>query len=244
MLKMKFEEIIRTISSWVAGVAVFLIAAGIYLSAKGFVMGPDGVPVLVKNAQAEDNTVEINKNAALPQGKILGNPKAPVAIYEFSSYGCFHCADFHLQVLPEIKKNFIDKGWVRLVFIPFPLEAKSMQAAMIAECVNDKQYFAFVDLLFKKQREWGLSRKSDKIISQYAALSGLNTQKAEACLHDDAKAEEILSRRQQAMENFKIQGTPAFLVVGNKQREMLYGAPSYEDMASILNRYLGREEKK
>ena len=106
---MKFEEIIRTISSWVAGVAVFLIAAGIYLSAKGFVMGPDGVPVLVKNAQAEDNTVEINKNAALPQGKILGNPKAPVAIYEFSSYGCFHCADFHLQVLPEIKKNYIDK---------------------------------------------------------------------------------------------------------------------------------------
>ena len=123
---MKFEEIIRTISSWVAGVAVFLIAAGMYLSAKGFVMGPDGVPVLVKNAQAQDNTTEVNKNAALPQGKILGNPKAPVAIYEFSSYGCFHCADFHLQVLPEIKKNYIDKGLVRLVFIPFPLEAKSM----------------------------------------------------------------------------------------------------------------------
>lgn len=241
---MKFEEIIRTISNWVAGVAVFLIAAGMYLSAKGFVMGPDGVPVLVKNAQAQDNTTEVNKNAALPQGKILGNPKAPVAIYEFSSYGCFHCADFHLQVLPEIKKNYIDKGLVRLVFIPFPLEAKSMQAALVAECVDNKQYFAFVDLLFKKQREWGLSRKSEDIITQYAALSGLNSQKAEACLHDDAKAREILNRRQQAMENFKIQGTPAFLIVGKNQREMYYGAPSYEDMSAILNRYLGRDEKK
>lgn len=47
---MKFEDIVRTISSWVAGVAVFLIASGIYLSSKGFVMGPDGVPVLMKTA--------------------------------------------------------------------------------------------------------------------------------------------------------------------------------------------------
>ena len=142
------------------------------------------------------------------------------------------------------KKNYIDKGLVRLVFIPFPLEAKSMQAALVAECVDNKQYFAFVDLLFKKQREWGLSRKSEDIITQYAALSGLNSQKAEACLHDDAKAREILNRRQQAMENFKIQGTPSFLIVGKNQREMYYGAPSYEDMSAILNRYLGRDEKK
>ena len=63
-------------------------------------------------------------------------------------------------------------------------------------------------------------------------------------MHDDAKAREILNRRQQAMDNFKIQGTPAFLIVGKNMREMYYGAPSYEDMAAILNRYLGRDEKK
>lgn len=241
---MKFEDIVRTISSWVAGVAVFLIALGIYLSSKGFVMGPDGVPVLMKTAQAGEKEVKINNNAVLPTGHVMGQASAPVAIYEFSSYGCFHCADFHLKTLPEIKKNYIDKGLVRLVFIPFPLEAKSMQAAMIAECIGKDKYFAFVDLLFKKQREWGLSNKSDRVLAQYAALSGLGGEKAEACLHDDTKAREIITRRQQAIENFKIQGTPAFLIVSGKDREMMYGAPSYKEMSQAIDRRLGKNEKK
>ena len=174
----------------------------------------------------------------------MGLASAPVAIYEFSSYGCFHCADFHLKTLPEIKKNYIDKGLVRLVFIPFPLEAKSMQAAMMAECIGKDKYFAFVDLLFKKQREWGLSNKSDRILVQYAALSGLGDEKAEACLHDDTKAREIITRRQQAIENFKIQGTPAFLIVSGKDREMMYGAPSYKEMSQAIDRRLEKNEKK
>lgn len=151
---MKFEDIVRTISSWVAGVAVFLIASGIYLSSKGFVMGAGRVvPVLMKTAQAGEKEVKNKQQRRFADGACDGPGLCAVAIYEFSSYGCFHCADFHLKTLPEIKKNYIDKGLVRLVFIPFPLEAKSMQAAMMAECIGKDKYFAFVDLLFKKQRE-------------------------------------------------------------------------------------------
>jgi len=161
---MNFEQLIKTISASIAAIIVYILAAGFYLGAKGFVMGPDGVPVLVKNARA--NTQKVNSNIVLPEGRILGDVSAPIAIYEFSSFGCYHCAEFHLKTLPKIKTEYIDNGVVKLVFVPFPLEAKSMQATMIAECINNDKYFDFVNLMFKKQREWGLSRKSEEVILQ------------------------------------------------------------------------------
>ena len=49
---MKFEDIVKKVSSFVAAFIVFFIAAGMYLSWKGFVMQPDGRIVLVKQANA------------------------------------------------------------------------------------------------------------------------------------------------------------------------------------------------
>ena len=80
---MKFEEIIKTISTTIAAIIVYILAAGFYLGAKGFVMGADGVPVLVKSASA--NTQKINPNIVLPEGRILGKKNAPITLYEFSS---------------------------------------------------------------------------------------------------------------------------------------------------------------
>ncbi|MBQ8436200.1 MAG: DsbA family protein [Alphaproteobacteria bacterium] len=230
---MNFEQLIKTISASIAAVIVYILAAGFYLGAKGFVMGPDGVPVLVKEARA--NTQKINSNIVLPEGRILGDVSAPIAIYEFSSFGCYHCAEFHLNTLQQIKKEYINKGLVKLVFVPFPLEAKSMQATMIAECINNDKYFNFVDLMFKNQREWGLSRKSEDIILQYAKLNGLNEKQALSCMKNDEAAQEIIAKRQMAMDNFGIRGTPSFLIAYKNDREMRYGALSFDEVKQMVD---------
>ena len=85
---MSFEKVIRTISATIAMVAVYLLSAGFYLSYKGFSMGADGVPVLIKKVHA--NMPEINANIVLPEGHVLGKKNAPISIYEFSSFGCSH----------------------------------------------------------------------------------------------------------------------------------------------------------
>ena len=239
---MNFEKVIKTISATIAAVVVYIMAAGFYLGTKGFVMGADGVPVLVKQAQA--NIQKINPNIVLPEGHVLGKANAPIAIYEFSSFGCYHCAEFHLKTLPKIKKEYIDNGIVKLVFVPFPLEAKSMQATMIAECINNDKYFDFVDLMFKKQREWGLSRKSENIILQYAKLSGLSEEKAKICMQNEDMAREIIAQRQMGMDNYKIQGTPSFLIAHKNDREIHYGAPSFDDIKQMVEERIGHKIEK
>lgn len=233
---MKFENIIKNTSSFIAAVVVYLMAAGMYLSAKGFII--DGNGDIVLNAVAQDIAApepkKIEVNYVLPDGPSMGDEKAPVTIYEYSSFGCSHCADFHLSTLQQIKEKYIDKGLVRLVFVPFPIDKSSMDAALLAECVDKDKYMAFAEVLFKKQREWGFARDPQKVLKQYAALSGVSPENADACLHNDENARQILENRQNGMTQLGIQGTPSFIIAANGEREMLPGAPSLERLDEIF----------
>lgn len=240
---MNFENVIRKISATVAGFIIFFVAAGMYLSLKGFVMNEKGELVLVRAANAAEGApapepVQIPDNYIMPDGHVIGKADAPLALYEYSSFGCFHCADFHLVTMPKIKKNFIDKGLLKLVFVPFPIDRASMNATLLSECVDKEKYFAFVDVLFKKQREWGLSRNPDKVLMQYAALSGLNPEKATACLKNDDNAREILLNRQNGVTQLGIQGTPSFVLHSKEGFEILQGAQSYEKFEELFNQKL------
>lgn len=238
---MKFDNLIKRISAIAAAIIVFLLASGMYLSFKGFVMNPDGSITLMKNAYAAEKTVadnQLDKNVILPEGISLGEAGAPVTIYDFSSYGCFHCAHFHLQTLPLIQKDFIDKGQVRVVFIDFPLDGKSMQASLMSHCFKGSKYLRFADLLFEKQREWSMSSKTADLMKKYAYLNGLSDEKAQKCLEDKVMAQEIMEKRQYAINHLGISGTPSFVVSGSQGRQILYGAPDYQVLKGIIEKNL------
>ncbi len=250
---MKFENTIKKLSAFVASFFLFFLCAGMYLQLKGFIMTPDGKIVLVNPAQAQQTTegeenipvpgeistkVDPQVNIILPKGHVLGDEKAPITIYEYSSFGCFHCADFHLDTLPQLEKNFIKTGKVKLIFASFPLDKKSMQAAMISTCIPQENYHDFLNTIFKNQREWGLSLRSDKLLSEYASLNGITKEKALECMKDDKIAKEIVEGRQEAIEKLKIQGTPAFLIVSDEGNEVIHGAPSYQALKNLLEKRL------
>ena len=160
---MKFEDIVKKVSSFVAAFIVFFIAAGMYLSWKGFVMQPDGRIVLVKQANAaifddeaeEDIAQPLDSKIALslPKGPVLGSAEAPLTLYEFSSFGCTHCSDFHLGTLPKLEADYIKSGKLKVIFVNFPLDRKSMQGAMISRCIPAANYYDYVKTVFKNQRE-------------------------------------------------------------------------------------------
>ena len=103
-------------------VAVAAIVAGVYFGTRPPAAGP--APVAV--AATPDKAALL---AVLPTDHVLGDPKAPVTIVEYASLTCSHCAHFHIQILPEIKKKWIDTGKVKLVYRDFPLDQVAVKAA-------------------------------------------------------------------------------------------------------------------
>lgn len=239
---MRFETIVRNVSAVISGILVYLMAGVFYMGAKGFQITDNGEIVLVSPAVAAEDVAEEPKeiplNYAFPQDHALGSADAPVTLYEYSSFACFHCADFHLDVLPKLKEEYVDKGVLRVVFVPFPLDKGSMDAALLAECVDEDKYFEFADVLFKKQRDWGMSFQQQKVLMQYAALSGLATEKAKACLKNDITAARILKDRQSGVSDLGISGTPSFVVSSKKENEMVYGFRNFDDFKTIIDSHL------
>ena len=241
-----FENVIRKISAIVAGVVLYVVVSGMYLSAKGFQVDENGSFVLIRDAVATEVKSEIKEiplNFGFPQEHISGDKNAKVTLYEYSSFGCTHCADFHVDILPQIVKEFVDTGKLKIVFVPFPLDKNSMDAALLAECVGEDKYFAFADVLFKKQRDWVLSFNPQKILLQYAALSGVNNDKAEACLRNDITAAMILQNRKDALDKLGLQGTPTFFVVSDKKIDAIHGIRTLDEYKTIINDQLDLYKK-
>ena len=75
--------------------------------------------------------LKINNNLV-----VLGSNEASIKIKVFSSLTCPHCANFHTKVIPQIKREYIDKGKVQLIFIDFPLDQVSFNASKLLHCLD------------------------------------------------------------------------------------------------------------
>ena len=63
---------------------------------------------------------------------ISGNENAKITIIAYESLTCSHCATFHKDVYPQLKKEYIDTGLAKLEFRHFPLDVAAFNAAKIA----------------------------------------------------------------------------------------------------------------
>ncbi|NJO56039.1 MAG: thioredoxin domain-containing protein [Rhodospirillales bacterium] len=141
----------------------------------------------------------------------MGADDAPVTLIEYSSMTCPHCATFHDDTLPKLKKAFIDTGKVRYIFRDFPLESRAMAAAMTARCVDPQRYFGFVDLIYKDQQDWSKSSDPMKALQTRAQLAGLSENDFASCLDNRTLFEAIQNRAQSGEAEFGIESTPTLL---------------------------------
>ncbi len=240
------ESIIRKISNIISLIAIFCVSAVFYFNYKGFAYVDGKIVLLTQTAQAEDAPkngiatvlpADIHINASTKYA--VGNADAPFTLYEYSSLGCPHCADFHLDTEPLLVRDYVETGLLRIVFVNFPLDKKSMKAALLANCMTYENYHAFVDELFDRQRSWWLDSDDDRLL-QYAAEHGLAYDEAQTCMHDDRVAQDIISDRQQALAQLHLTGTPALFISGPDGNEVIYGAPSYKKLKAYFDSRLAQ----
>ncbi|MEQ6341174.1 MAG: DsbA family protein [Gammaproteobacteria bacterium] len=140
---------------------------------------------------------------------VRGDGNAIVAIVEFSDYQCPFCGRFHAQVLPELKKEYIDAGKVRHIFRDFPLDfhPQAKGAAIAANCAGEqKAYWEMHDSLFANQKRLGAAFYEER-----AKKMNLNLASFQACLKDAKQAEKI-EKDLSYGQSLGIDGTPSFFI--------------------------------
>lgn len=166
------------------------------------------------------------------QERVLGNAEAPVTIIEYASLTCPHCAKFHKEALPRLKKEWIDTGKAKLVYRDFPTApvALASYAAMVARCAPKDRYFKFLDVFFKQQRSWTGSSDPMHSLAQLARLGGMSQEDFDACTQNEELFTGIRERALDGQMEFDIESTPSFVINGKVVR----GGMSYEDFNDLL----------
>jgi protein-disulfide isomerase len=181
-----------------------------------------------KSPSGKVSTEELMAPNALPD-IVEGSANAPVTIVEYASMTCSHCAAFHKDVYPELKKNYIDTGKAKFILREFPLDPLATAAFMLARELGEKRD-AVVDLLFSQQKNWAFSDKPLDGLANVLKQAGLGQEKFEAVLKDQTLYENVNKVRNHAAEKFGVNSTPTFFINGDKYT----GEMSVADLDQII----------
>jgi len=165
----------------------------------------------------------------------VGEKNAKITIIAYESLTCGHCADFHKNVYPGLKKDFIEKGLVRIEFRHFPLDIAAFNASKIGQCRNDGNVDV-LNILFSGQKKWARGKTSEeatRYLKNFLKDEGL-TLNFEKCLADKAIEDYILNDRIEGVKKFKVNATPTIIINDKKFEKAL----NYKNLKKYLEKLI------
>ncbi len=169
---------------------------------------------VVAQTAATGSATDLLQPGPLPE-RILGRDDAPVTVIEYASMTCGHCANFHLNVWPAFKAEFIDTGKVRFILREFPFDPRATAAFMLARCTGDDRWYPTVDLLFRNQPRWARAQDGKEGFLSVLSMTGLKEADLEACLSDQALLDKVNAVAARGQE-LGVDSTPTFFINGEK----------------------------
>ena len=147
---------------------------------------------------------------------VIGDENAPITIIEYASLSCSHCASFHNNTLPDIKKEYVDTGKVRFVFRNFPYDPPSLTGSVILTCIPKDVRYDYMNALFSLRKNWIINdnAKSTQELYKIMQSGGMSKEDFDNCLKRDDLADQIIKGRIDAQNEFNIKSTPSFLING------------------------------
>ena len=160
-----------------------------------------------------------NVNAEEIKRITVGNKDAKITIIAFESLTCSHCANFHKNVFPELKKEFLDTGIAKIEFRHFPLDIAAFNASKVAQCKNDGNH-DILESLYANQQKWikGSSiQEANKNLQKFLKNEGFSID-FDSCVNNKEIEDFVLNDRIDGTKNFKVNATPT-IIINNKKFE-------------------------
>ena len=164
-----------------------------------------------------------------------GNKDAKIIIITYESLTCSHCADFHKNVYPNLKKDFIDTGLVKIEFRHFPLDLAALNASKIAQCNNDGNS-KLMHILFSAQSKWAKGNNVEEAngyLKKILKDENINLD-FKKCIGDKKIEDYILNDRIEGVKKFKVNATPTIIINDKKFERAL----NYKNLKKYLEKLI------
>jgi len=165
----------------------------------------------------------------------VGNEDAKITIIAFESLTCSHCANFHKDVFPELKKEYLDTGLAKIEFRHFPLDAAAFNASKVSQCKNDGDS-AILNSLYANQQKWvkGSSvQEANENLQKFLTSEGFDINFDE-CINNKEIEDFVLNDRIDGAKNFKVNSTPTIVINDKKFEKTL----TYKNLKKALEKLI------
>ena len=166
---------------------------------------------------------------------LVGNKSAKISIIAFESLTCSHCANFHKDVYPLLKKEYLDTGLAKIEFRHFPLDIAAFNASKVAQCRNDGEA-EILESLYANQQKWvkGSSVEEANInLKKFLSTEGFNID-FESCINNKQIEDFVLNDRIDGAKNFKVNATPTIIINNEKFDKTL----NYKNLKKALEKLI------
>jgi protein-disulfide isomerase len=209
--------------------AIVLVGAAVALSSGG-----GGTSKGIAGGKKASRTVAAVSTLlkGIPQsGTVLGNRGAPVTIQYFADLECPICRDFTMQALPQIVKDDVRTGKVKIDFLSLqtatddPATFTTQQVAALA-AGRQNRLWHYVELFYHEQGQEGTGYVTDAYLRGLAQqVPGLNLAKWQSA-RSDAALTDVVRSDATAANVVGASGTPTIVIKGPKGSKTLPGVPS------------------
>ena len=180
-------------------------------------------------------TTVLNVQAEEIKRITVGNKDAKITIIAFESLTCSHCANFHKNVFPELKKEFLDTGIAKIEFRHFPLDIAAFNASKVAQCKNDGNS-DILESLYANQQKWvkGSSiQEANENLQKFLKNEGFSID-FDSCVNNKEIEDFVLNDRIDGTKNFKVSSTPTIIINNEKFEKTL----NYKNLKKALEKLI------
>ena len=166
---------------------------------------------------------------------VSGNDNARITIIAYESLTCSHCANFHKDVYPLLKKDYIDTGLAKIEFRHFPLDVAAFNASKIAQCKQD-QSLEILESLYSNQQSWVKGNSIEELnnnLKNFLKDEGFELD-FEKCINNKKIEDFVLNDRIEGTKNFKVNATPTIIINNEKFEKSL----NYKNLKKTLEKLI------
>ena len=166
---------------------------------------------------------------------VVGNKDAKITIIAFESLTCSHCANFHKDVYPQLKSEYLDTGLAKIEFRHFPLDIAAFNASKVSQCKNDGDSL-ILNSLFVNQQKWVKGRSAQEFntnLKKFLISEGFELD-FEKCINNKEIEDFVLNDRIDGVKNFEVNATPTIIINNEKFEKTL----NYKNLKKALEKLI------